>query len=55
MKEEKANKLTIKIIEVILKEQNGYTDEEIKEGNLAQECEGSELFQEIQKVLINTK
>jgi len=55
MQEKKANKLTIKIIEVILKEQNGYTEEEIKDGKLVKECEGSDLFQEIQKVLINTK
>ncbi len=52
MKADKAKQTTIEIIRIILSVNNGYTDFEIKANNLAEECEGSELFTEIEQLLL---
>ena len=52
MIEEKARKLTLNIIEIILEEQNGYTKEEIKQDKLAEDCEGSAMFTRIEELLM---
>ena len=41
----------IKIMEVILEHSNGYSKKEIKEKNMGEECEGHELWVEIEEVL----
>ena len=50
-KKERARKLTIKIFEVILEEHNGYTKQEIKDGNLGEECETDSSFIRIQELI----
>lgn len=51
MTPEKCKEKTLEIIEIILEEVNGYTKEEIKNNNLAEDCEGSALFTKIQESL----
>ena len=50
-KEERAKDITVKIFRIILEEQNGYSQEEIKERELAENCEHSEYFQKIEKLI----
>lgn len=52
MKKEAARKKTIEIFRIILEEQNGYSKEEIVENNLAEECEGTEIWERIYDVII---
>jgi hypothetical protein len=50
-KEERAKDITLKIFRIILEEQNGYSPSEIKERELAEDCETSEFFQKIEKLI----
>lgn len=54
VKEHIAHKTTVKIMEAILIEQNGYSKEEIKNGNLAEECFGSPLFESVYDIIYKT-
>lgn len=40
----------IRVITAVLKIQNGYTQEEIDEQNMAEDSEGSELWNELEKI-----
>lgn len=50
-KSETAKELTIKVIQIILEEHNGYSKEDIKKNKLAEECEGTEIFRRIEYML----
>ena len=50
-KQERAKDITIKIFKVILEEINGFSKEEIKERQLAEDCEYSTEFERIHKII----
>jgi len=48
----KRHKITIEIVRAVLENQNGYTMQEIIDKNLAEECEGSCLWDDITMILV---
>lgn len=50
-KQDRSREITLKIFKIILEESNGYSPEEIKEGQLAEDCEYSKYFERIQKLI----
>lgn len=53
MTHEAAKDLTIRIVRIVLEEQNGYSKEEIIKGNLAENCEWTDLYDSIFDLLDN--
>ena len=51
MAKKSPREITIKIIRAVLEDVNGFTESEIIRDNLAEECEGSTLFQRIQEII----
>ncbi len=50
-KEQRSRDITLKIFKIILEEINGFSREEIKERQLAEDCECSTEFERIQKLI----
>lgn len=51
LKEERAKDITLKIFRIILEESNGYSQAEIIDKQLAEDCETSQYFQRIERLV----
>lgn len=51
MKASKQHKITVEIMQAILEHENGYGMREIVDKKLAENCEGTDLWDDIKKIL----